>query len=208
MIQELEEFQKKFFKLFDELEEARPSLTGAAYERMAADILEQYKLEYDLINLRCSIPAKQERDKLQAQEARIVPQRWERKRRFLLFFKRTKAEQNYMADLVDEEADEDSERFFGEYRKSIAEKARAYAEVQAIEARAEAEENDREPAVESEPTNADEQSAPAESVSEAVEPPVENAEEEAERSPAPVEERKETPKERAMREFNKKNRKR
>lgn len=197
MIQELEEFQKKFFKLFDELEEARPSLTGAAYERMAADILEQYKLEYDLINLRCSIPAKQERDKLQAQEARIVPQRWERKRRFLLFFKRTKAEQNYMADLVDEEADEDSERFFEKYRKSIAEKARA-----------EAEENDREPAVESEPTNADEQSAPAESVSEAVEPPVENAEEEAERSPAPAEERKETPKERAMREFNKKNRKR
>lgn len=198
MIQELEEFQKKFFKLFDELEEARPSLTGAAYERMAADILEQYKLEYDLINLRCSIPAKQERDKLQAQEARIVPQRWERKRRFLLFFKRTKAEQNYMADLVDEEADEDSERFFEKYRKSIAEKARA-----------ESEESDREPAVESEPgTNADEQSAPAEPVSEAVEPPIENAEEEAERSPAPAEERKETPKERAMREFNKKNRKR
>lgn len=198
MIQELEEFQKKFFKLFDELEEARPSLTGAAYDRMAADILEQYKLEYDLINLRCSIPAKQERDKLQAQEARIVPQRWERKRRFLLFFKRTKAEQNYMADLVDEEADEDSERFFGEYRKRIAEKARA-----------EFEESDREPAVESEPgTNADEQSAPAEPVSEAVEPLVENAEEEAERSPALAEERKETPKERAMREFNKKNRKR
>ena len=222
MTEELEAFLKEFFKLYDDLEEARPTLTGTAYERMGADILEHYNLESELFKLKCSIPIKQEIEKLKAREERVVPKRWERKRRFLLFFKKIRAEQNYMADLVDEDADVDAARFIADYKKYIYEKALAFKKVQEMEARAESGEHiqttdsdseESKPAQAAESATSDDSArlavleSPAQGVEKPAEPPEKGADAGAENAPQPAEKRQETPKERAMREFNKKHKK-
>ena len=105
MSDKLDELQKKYFALFDELHEATPSLTGEAYTVFAADLLAKYKIERDLLSLRERIETEKELDELQAKYARVVPQRW----RFLRFLWKKK---NYAATLNDASADEFAAREF------------------------------------------------------------------------------------------------
>lgn len=129
MIKELKQLNDTFYKIFDDLKEAGKSLVGndEAIKCIREKILEQYKLEYKLLDLKYRVETEREIAKLEARYDRLVPQRW--RQRFLLFFKRRK--QNYAATLIDIEANQKAKEFFAECEKEIAEwEARQLAEVQ------------------------------------------------------------------------------
>ncbi len=137
MIDELEGLQDKFYHLLNNLKEAKACFTGLdeGYALFAQNILEQYKLEYELLDLKGRVGTEQAIDKLKARYYRLVPQRWETR-----FLHRKK--QNYAATLIDIEANEDAAKFFAEVEAHIAaEVDRRLAEDQAVaEAVAEPEE--------------------------------------------------------------------
>ena len=54
MIEELDKLNKKFFKLFDEVQQARPSL-GNGYPAFIENILAQYRIEYKLLSLKHAV---------------------------------------------------------------------------------------------------------------------------------------------------------
>ncbi len=112
MKEELRKLLKQFYTIFDELKQAFPSLTGEAYECMAKDILEQYKLEYPLLDGQHRTAMQQEIERLRAQYERLVPDHWET--RFL-----HKPRQNYAAMLIGMEADQDASRFFAAYEEKL-----------------------------------------------------------------------------------------
>lgn len=131
MIDELRELNDTFYKIFDDLKEARPSLSGCdeAFTSMAQKILAQYELEYKMLDLKCRVESEREIAKLEARYDRLVPQRWRSR-----FFHRRK--QNYAATLIDIEANEEAERFFAECEARLA----AEAEKRLSDCQAEAEE--------------------------------------------------------------------
>lgn len=104
MIEELDKLHKRFFKLFDDAQQARPSL-GNAYPAFIENILEQYKLEYELLSSKHNIGIEREIERLKARHDRLVPQRWTT--RFL-----HKKRQNYAATLIDAEEDLKAQQFF------------------------------------------------------------------------------------------------
>ncbi len=104
MIEELDKLNKKFFKLFDDAQQARPSL-GNAYPAFIENILEQYRLAYKLLSLKHAVGTEREIEKLQARRDRLVPQRWTTR----IFHKK---KQNYAATLIDAEEDLKAQQFF------------------------------------------------------------------------------------------------
>lgn len=121
MIKEIKQLNDTFYQIFDDLKEAKPCFTGfdEAYISFAKKILEQYELEYKLLDLKCRVETEREIAKLEARYDRLVPQRW--RQRFLLFFKRRK--QNYAATLIDIEANQKAAEFFSECEQKLAEQA-------------------------------------------------------------------------------------
>ncbi len=116
MIQELRDLNDTFYQIFEELKEAKPALEGcdAAFISIAQKITEQYELEYKLLDLKHRVETEQEIAKLEARYDRLVPQRW--RTRFL-----HRRKQNYVATLVDFEANEEAENFYAECEARLAE---------------------------------------------------------------------------------------
>ena len=60
MKDEIRELNDSFYKIFDDLNEARPTLYGEAYPVIGAQILNEYCTEYYLLKLKCQIEEAQE----------------------------------------------------------------------------------------------------------------------------------------------------
>ncbi len=125
--QELREMHDKFYKIFDELQNAQPSLEKCdeAFIAFANNITRQYLLEFELLDLTQRNEAELEIERLKAIHDRIVPAHWETR-----FLHRPK--QNYAADLVDMEANAVAAIFYDKCNARITEKVeQRYAELRA-----------------------------------------------------------------------------
>ena len=178
MIEELDKLNKKFFKLFDEVQQARPSL-GNTYPAFIENILEQYRLEYKLLSLKHAVGTEREIEKLQARRDRLVPQRWTTR----IFHKK---KQNYAATLIDAEEDLKAQQFFkaceAELAQNLSEEAAeeetpaSMQETPGDVAEEEATEQEQAPASEEEFTPTSEEGEEPEEVSDEEEPEEEDDE--------------------------------
>ena len=111
MIEEIKVLNDKFFKLFDELQDAYPSLTDDAYISMSKKLLEQYSLEYELLDLQHRAETEREIERLKVRRDILVPFRWRTK-----WLK--KHRQNYAATLVDMEVDGEATEIFAQIEEA------------------------------------------------------------------------------------------
>ncbi len=120
MIDEIEKFNKTFYKIFDDLREASGCFSGcdAAFKSFSEKLLKQYEFEYELLDLKCRIEKERELYRLRLQHDGLVPQHW--RTRFL-----HRKKQNEAATLIDIEEYEKIEEFFDECKKANAERAAA-----------------------------------------------------------------------------------
>lgn len=116
-LKELSELHDKYYRVFDDLQEAIPSLSPEAYEIAAENILEQYELEYRHFDEKYRTELELETLRLAARREILVPFRWSTG--WGLF---RKYKQNSSATLVDEQAYEDAKEFFAGIEAEIAEK--------------------------------------------------------------------------------------
>lgn len=107
----------KYFQRFDDLNEARPVLSGVdeAFRGFAQNIWNEYKTEYEILQAEERIKAARKIYKLNLASGKLIPRTW---RNWKKFFRR---EQNYAKTLLDEEVEQDIDRFFEECLKRLTE---------------------------------------------------------------------------------------
>lgn len=104
MKDEIRELNDTFYKIFDDLNEARPTLYGDAYPAFGSRILNEYCTEYYLLKLKCRIEEAQEEYRLLQKHKKLIPRKeW----KYLIFRK-----PNLMKKLIDEEVRQDAQEFF------------------------------------------------------------------------------------------------
>lgn len=111
MKDEIRELNDSFYKIFDDLNEARPTLYGEAYPVIGAQILNEYCTEYYLLKLKCQIEEAQEEYRLLQKHKKLIP----RKERRYLIFRRP----NVIKKLIDEEIRQEAQEFFADLAERI-----------------------------------------------------------------------------------------
>ena len=111
MKDEIRELNDSFYKIFDDLNEARPTLYGEAYPVIGAQILNEYCTEYYLLKLKCQIEEAQEEYRLLQKHKKLIP----RKERLYLIFRRP----NVIKKLIDEEIRQEAQEFFADLAERI-----------------------------------------------------------------------------------------
>lgn len=112
-IKELDELQKKYYYMFNDLKEAKPALSENAYNYMASQIFSQYKIEAELLRLSLAIGSEKERYGLLYQQGRLIPCRHRKWYRFW------KSEPNTAAFLLENELEREIQREFDEREKDL-----------------------------------------------------------------------------------------
>ena len=72
MKDEIRELNDSFYKIFDDLNEARPTLYGEAYPVIGAQILNEYCTEYYLLKLKCQIEEAQEEYRILQKHKKLI----------------------------------------------------------------------------------------------------------------------------------------
>lgn len=138
-ITELEELQKKYYDMFTELKEARPAITSeTAYNVMANNIFEQYRIEAELLRLRLEIKSEKEKYEILYRQSRLIPAR---RRRFFrskpneaAFLLECELEREIQREFDERERelfgteDDDTEEFFDDIQEEDREPVMAYSE--------------------------------------------------------------------------------
>ena len=108
MTDELKELNDTFFKIFDDLNEARPVLKGIdeAFTCFAEGILDAYKIELRLLQEEDLIRKEREIYKIRRKRSLLEPREW---RNWKKFFKK---EQNLAQSILDKEVELDTQEFF------------------------------------------------------------------------------------------------
>lgn len=104
MTDEIKELNDTFYKIFEDLNEARPSLYGDAYPAFGSRILSEYCTEYYLLKLKCQIEEEQEEYRILQKHKKLIPRK---ERRYLIFRK-----PNVIKKLIDEEIRQEAQEFF------------------------------------------------------------------------------------------------
>ncbi|MCX4384852.1 MAG: hypothetical protein OSJ39_03540 [Clostridia bacterium] len=111
MKDEIRELNDTFYKIFDDLNEARPTLYGEAYPVIGAQILNEYCTEYYLLKLKCQIEEAQEEYRILQKHKKLIPRK---ERRYLIFRK-----PNVIKKLIDEEIRQEAQEFFADLAKRL-----------------------------------------------------------------------------------------
>jgi len=111
MKDEIRELNDSFYKIFDDLNEARPTLYGEAYPVIGAKILNEYCTEYYLLKLKCQIEEAQEEYRLLQKHKKLIPRK---ERRYLIFRK-----PNVIKKLIDEEIRQEAQEFFADLAERL-----------------------------------------------------------------------------------------
>jgi hypothetical protein len=130
MTDKRKELNDKFYKMFDDLNEARPIFNGIdeAFVFFGQNILDKYKSELRLLKEDEEIEEARELYKKHRKRDKVTPQHW---RNWKRFFRR---EQNLAADLLDEEAELEAQQYFSDTLKRLkAQKAEEHEEKKAPE---------------------------------------------------------------------------
>lgn len=104
MKDEIKELNDSFYKIFDDLNEARPTLYGEAYPTIGSRILNEYCTEYYLLKLKSQIEEEQEEYRILQKHKKLIPRK---ERRYLIFRK-----PNVIKKLIDEEIRQEAQEFF------------------------------------------------------------------------------------------------
>ncbi len=111
MKDEIRELNDSFYKIFDDLNEARPTLYGEAYPVIGAQILNEYCTEYYLLKLKCQIEEAQEEYRILQKHKKLIPRK---ERRYLIFRK-----PNVIKKLIDEEIRQEAQEFFADLAERL-----------------------------------------------------------------------------------------
>ncbi len=111
MKDEIKELNDSFYKIFDDLNEARPTLYGEAYPVIGAQILNEYCTEYYLLKLKCQIEEAQEEYRILQKHKKLIPRK---ERRYLIFRK-----PNVIKKLIDEEIRQEAQEFFADLAERL-----------------------------------------------------------------------------------------
>ena len=111
MTDEIKELNDTFYKIFDDLNEARPTLYGEAYPVIGAQILNEYCTEYYLLKLKSQIEEAQEEYRILQKHKKLIP----RKERRYLILRRP----NVIKKLIDEEIRQEAQEFFADLAKRL-----------------------------------------------------------------------------------------
>lgn len=117
ILAQIDALNSDFFTTLDNLKKARPVFTGIdeAFLSVAEKLLNNYELTYRLLNAQYRGAVEHDIAYLEALNDRLVPFRW--KTRWL-----HRPRQNYAADLVDWEADEETKKRHTEKEREIIKK--------------------------------------------------------------------------------------
>ena len=111
MKDEIRELNDTFYKIFDDLNEARPTLYGEAYPVIGAQILNEYCTEYYLLKLKSQIEEAQEEYRILQKHKKLIPRK---ERRYLILRK-----PNVIKKLIDEEIRQEAQEFFADLAKRL-----------------------------------------------------------------------------------------
>lgn len=111
MKDEIKELNDSFYKIFDDLNEARPTLYGEAYPTIGSRILNEYCTEYYLLKLECEIEEAQKEYRILQKHKKLIPRK---ERRYLIFRK-----PNVIKKLIDEEIRQEAQEFFADLAKRL-----------------------------------------------------------------------------------------
>ena len=111
MKDEIRELNDSFYKIFDDLNEARPTLYGEAYPVIGAQILNEYCTEYYLLKLKSQIEEAQEEYRILQKHKKLIPRK---ERRYLILRK-----PNVIKKLIDEEIRQEAQEFFADLAKRL-----------------------------------------------------------------------------------------
>ncbi len=111
MKDEIKELNDSFYKIFDDLNEARPTLYGEAYPTIGSRILNEYCTEYYLLKLKSQIEEAQEEYRILQKHKKLIPRK---ERRYLIFRK-----PNVIKKLIDEEIRQEAQEFFADLAERL-----------------------------------------------------------------------------------------
>ena len=111
MKDEIRELNDSFYKIFDDLNEARPTLYGEAYPVIGAQILNEYCTEYYLLKLKSQIEEAQEEYRILQKHKKLIPRK---ERRYLILRK-----PNVIKKLIDEEIRQEAQEFFADLAERL-----------------------------------------------------------------------------------------
>lgn len=109
-IPELDELQKKYYYMFNDLKDAKPALSENAYNYMGGQIFAQYKTEAELLRLRLTIDSEKKKYGLLYQQSRLIP-----RMQGHFFWKKP----NTAALLLENELEREIQREFDERAKEL-----------------------------------------------------------------------------------------
>mgnify|MGYP001624076638 FL=1 len=112
MKQELHDLNERFYALYGRLYENSELLTREQSEYMAKKLLEQYKDEYELLELKESVERARLMYALRLKRGYLSPRTW----RFLLIFKR---KYNFAAELLNREVNEEVQNLYAAQEAAI-----------------------------------------------------------------------------------------
>ena len=112
MKQELHDLNERFYALYGRLYENSELLTREQSEYMAKKLLEQYKDEYELLELKESVERSRLMYALRLKRGYLSPRTW----RFLLIFKR---KYNFAAELLNREVNEEVQNLYAAQEAAI-----------------------------------------------------------------------------------------
>ena len=112
MKQELHDLNERFYALYGRLYENSELLTREQSDYMAKKLLEQYKDEYELLELKESVERARLMYALRLKRGYLSPRTW----RFLLIFKR---KYNFAAELLNREVNEEVQNLYAAQEAAI-----------------------------------------------------------------------------------------
>ncbi len=112
MKKELHDLNERFYALYGRLYENSELLTREQSEYMAKKLLEQYKDEYELLELKESVERSRLMYALRLKRGYLSPRTW----RFLLIFKR---KYNFAAELLNREVNEEVQNLYAAQEAAI-----------------------------------------------------------------------------------------